>query len=85
MRKFNKIVCVDNTKLKDWALEELQHYSEQEISCYGDTPDSKEEILQRIGEAEAVLVSWRTQIGEEVIEKLPKPEIYRHGLQPLRR
>lgn len=71
MRKFNKIVCVDNTKLKDWALEELQHYSEQEISCYGDTPDSKEEILQRIGEAEAVLVSWRTQIGEEVIKNCP--------------
>ena len=71
MRKFNKIVCVDNAKLKDWALEELQHYSEQEIACYGDTPESEEEILQRIGEAEAVLVSWRTQIGKEIIEKCP--------------
>lgn len=74
MRKFNKIVCLDNTKLKAWALEELQRYSEQEIACHEDTPDSEEEILQRIGEAEAVLVSWRTQIGEEVISKCPNLE-----------
>lgn len=74
MKKLNKIVCLDNTKLKDWALEELQRYSERENACYEDTPDSEEEILRRIGEAQAVLVSWRTQINEEIIKKCPNLE-----------
>ncbi|MGB7786266.1 MAG: NAD(P)-dependent oxidoreductase [Salinimicrobium sp.] len=67
--KFQKIVCVDNTKLQPWALKELQQYSEEQIAVYDDYPDSKEEILQRIGAADAVLVSWHTQLDEQIIEK----------------
>lgn len=67
--KFRKIVCVDNTKLQPWALEELQQASEEEIKVYEDYPHSKEEILNRIGDADAVIVSWHTQLDEEIIEK----------------
>ena len=66
---FRKIVCVDNTKLQPWALEELQRQSEQQIKVYDDYPETKEEILQRIGDADAVIVSWHTQLDEEIIEK----------------
>ena len=66
---FHKIVCVDNTKLQPWALEELQQYSDEKIAVYEDYPDSKKEILERIGDADAVLVSWHTQLDEEVIQK----------------
>ncbi|WP_424494408.1 D-isomer specific 2-hydroxyacid dehydrogenase family protein [Salinimicrobium sp. GXAS 041] len=69
--KFNRIVCLDKTKLQDWALEELQKLSEKKIEYHLDYPESDEEILNRIGDAEAVLVSWRTQISEEIIKKCP--------------
>ncbi|OEY72396.1 NAD(P)-dependent oxidoreductase [Salegentibacter salarius] len=67
--KFNKIVCVDHTKLEDWAIEELQQYSEAEVEVFKDSPDSEKELLERIGEAEAIIVSWKTQIPRSVIEK----------------
>ena len=69
--KFNKIVCLDNTKLQDWALQELQHLSRQEIDVYKDYPETTEEIIGRIGNAEAVLVSWQTEITEEIIKQCP--------------
>lgn len=69
--KFNKIVCVDHTKLEPWALEELQEMSEEEIVVYDDEPGSKEETLERISNADAVLVSWKTEIPEDIIEQCP--------------
>lgn len=68
-KKFKKIVCVDYTKLEPWALEELQKCSEEKIDVYDDYPDSKEEVVKRIGEADAVLVSWHTELDEEIIKK----------------
>lgn len=72
MKKFNKIVCVDNTKLNDDAIKELQIYSEQKVEVYSDYPESKEEIIERIGDAQAVIVSWHTRIGEEILDQCPK-------------
>ena len=69
--KFEKIVCVDYTKLEPWALEELQELSEEKIGVYNDVPDSNEELLERIGDADAVVVSWKTEIPEEVIRQSP--------------
>jgi len=66
--KFNKIVCVDNTKLNDHAISDLQELSETEVEVYTDYPDSKDEIIKRIGHAEAVIVSWHTELDKEVIE-----------------
>lgn len=70
--KFKKIVCVDKTKLKDWALEELQKYSEDKVSNYTDYPEDEEEILKRIGDAEVIFVSWHTLIDESIIKKCPQ-------------
>ena len=69
--KFNKIVCVDHTKLEQWALEELQKFSKEKIEIYEDVPASKEEALKRIGKADAILVSWRTEISKEMIKQSP--------------
>jgi lactate dehydrogenase-like 2-hydroxyacid dehydrogenase len=69
--KFKKIVCVDSTKIENWALEELQHYTEDKIDFYKDDPGSKAEVLERIGDAEVIFVSWRTPIDEEIIKKCP--------------
>lgn len=67
--KFNKIVCVDNTKLTNHAIEELQKYSEEGVDNYKVHPESEDEVIKRIGNAEAVLVSWKTQISESIIEQ----------------
>ncbi len=69
--KFNRIVCVDKTKLQEWAIKELQEFSIEEIEVYNDYPSSKEEILKRIQGVDAVLVSWHTELDEEIIEKSP--------------
>ena len=67
--KFRKIVCVDYTKLEPWALKELQELSEEKISVYDNVPGSREETLERIRNADAILVSWKTDISEEVIQQ----------------
>ena len=69
--KFNKIVCVDYTKMNKEAITELQEYSEEEIIHPDDFPESDEEILERIGDAEVIFVSWKTQITKEIIQKCP--------------
>jgi hypothetical protein len=69
--KFNKIVCVDYTKLEDWAIEELQKFSNKKVETFNEVASSEEELIERIGDAEAVFVSWRTQIPESVIKKCP--------------
>lgn len=67
--KFQKIVCVDYTKLEPWALEELQGLSEEEINVYGDVPGTEEETVKRIGDADAIIVSWKTPISENIIKQ----------------
>ncbi len=69
--KFNKIVCVDNTKLTDHAIEELRQYSKNSVDNHKDYPESEAEVIKRIGDAEAVLVSWKTQLTESIIEQCP--------------
>ncbi|TRO66752.1 NAD(P)-dependent oxidoreductase [Christiangramia sabulilitoris] len=69
--EFNKIVCVDQTKLNKQAISELQNFSRTEVEVYTDYPETVEEIIQRIGDAEAVLVSWHTKIDEQVIRSCP--------------
>jgi lactate dehydrogenase-like 2-hydroxyacid dehydrogenase len=67
--KFNKIVCIDKTGLEPWAVEELKKYSKKPIEVFDDYPQNDNEIIQRIKDADCVLVSWNTQIGKEVIER----------------
>lgn len=68
-KKFNKIVCVDYTKMEDWAIDELQNFSEAQVETYDEVAASEAELVERIGDAEVVFVSWKTQIPEKVIKK----------------
>ncbi|WP_029034702.1 NAD(P)-dependent oxidoreductase [Salinimicrobium terrae] len=67
--KFKKLVYVDYTKLEPWATKELENFCE-EVVVYDDEP-SKEETLNRIKDAEAVIVSWKTEIPEDIIKQCP--------------
>jgi len=66
MEKFKKIVVVDETKMNTSALEELKNYAE-EVQVYHDEP-TEEEVKSRVEDAEAIIVSWRTEISEEIID-----------------
>lgn len=70
MDRFGKIVVVDPTGLNAWACKRLMDLG-QKIVFYEDIPQSEEEIIARIGDADCVLVSYNTQIRRKVIETCP--------------
>ena len=69
---FEQIVIVDKTGLRPWALEELKKYSERPIKMFDDIPNSDAEIIERIKDADCVLVSWRTQLRSETLSHAKK-------------
>ncbi len=66
--KFNKIVLVDHTKLNEESINKLKEYSENGVEVYNDYPEDEQTIIERIGDAEAIILSWHTQITENIIE-----------------
>lgn len=64
---FKKIVSVDNTGLIKEVRESLKEYS-NEIIFYNDYPKDKEEVLNRVEDADCILVSWNTIIDEYIIK-----------------
>ena len=69
-KKFQKLVAIEPVSLIPSAQEELKQYADQVI-LYEDIPADEEEIVRRIGDAEAVLVSYTSQIRRQVIEQCP--------------
>ena len=75
--QFNKLVAIDNTGLQPDAKERLKKLA-QEVVFYEDFPSDPLEIVNRINgkssnntPADAVLVSWNTQINRSIIEQCP--------------
>lgn len=64
---FKKVVVIDDTGLRPWALERLSALAKNVI-CYDDIPAGEEEAISRIGDADGVLVSYNTRIGRQIIE-----------------
>lgn len=67
-KKFRKLVAIEPVSLVDWAREELKEYAD-EIVWYPDIPDGNEEIARRIGDADAVLLSYTSRLEREAILK----------------
>lgn len=67
---FKKIVAVDDTGLQPWAVEKLRSLAE-EVILYPDVPADDAESIRRIGDADGVLVSYRTPIRRAVLEACP--------------
>ena len=62
---FEKIVVVDSTGLNTWGVERLKELG-KEVVFYTGIPETDEEIVNRIGDADCVLVSYNTQIRRNV-------------------
>ena len=68
--KFKKLVAIEPVSLIPAAEEELKQYAD-EIILYDNIPADNDEIVKRIDDADAVLVSYTSQIRKPVLEKCP--------------
>lgn len=67
---FTKLVAVEPVSLIPQAEEALHRYA-GDITMYEDIPSGDDEIIRRIGDADAVLVSYTSRISRRVIESCP--------------
>lgn len=66
MKKFKKLVAIEPVSLVAWGEEELKNYAE-EIVMFPDVPGTDEEIIRRIADADAVLLSYTSRINASVL------------------
>lgn len=69
--KFNKIVIIDNCGITQIEMDEISKLSIQDIKTYDDVSATEDELVSRIGDADCILVSWRTQITSSVLNRVP--------------
>lgn len=68
---FRKLVAIEPVSLIPSAETKLGSYAE-EVVMYPDVPAGDDEIVARIGDADAVLLSYTSQIGRAVLERCPQ-------------
>ena len=68
---FDKLVAIEPVSLVPEAEAALHDYA-REVVLYRDVPADDAEILRRIGDADAVLVSYTSRITRAVIERCPR-------------
>jgi phosphoglycerate dehydrogenase-like enzyme len=68
---FKKITLIDFCGLTSQVLEQIAQLSTEPITNYNDFPATDNEILQRIGDSDCILVSWNTKVNAEVIKASP--------------
>lgn len=67
---FQKLVAIEPVSLIPSAEKELSRYA-KEVVLFDDIPGSDEEIVRRIGDADAVLLSYTSRIEKNVLERCP--------------
>lgn len=67
---FNKLVAIEPVSLIPSAEEALHRYA-HEVVLFSDVPKDDHEIIRRIGNADAVLLSYTSRIGRSVIDACP--------------
>lgn len=67
---FQKLVAIEPVSLIPSAEKELFQYA-KEVVLFDDIPADDDEIVRRIGGADAVLLSYTSRIGRAVLERCP--------------
>lgn len=67
---FNKLVAIEPVSLIPSAEKALYKFA-KEVVMYPDIPSGDDEIASRIGDADAVLLSYTSRIEKPVLEKCP--------------
>lgn len=67
---FEKLVAIEPVSMVPEGLKELHNYA-KEVVLYDDVPKDDEEIINRICDADAVLLSYTSRINQDVFEYCP--------------
>ena len=67
---FKKLVAIEPVSLIPSAEKELEKFA-REVIIFDNIPADDDEIVRRIGDADAVLLSYTTHLGKNAIEKCP--------------
>lgn len=67
---FKKLVAIEPISLIPSAEKKLYDYAE-EVILFGDIPSDNDEIIRRIGDADAVLLSYTSSIDKQVLDACP--------------
>lgn len=70
MNKFKKLVVLEPIRFDEEAERALYDYAEQ-VVFFRDIPQTDEEKIARIGDADALLVFYTSRVGENVIAACP--------------
>lgn len=70
MKKFRKLVAIEPVSLIPAAEQELYTLAE-EVVLYGDIPATDDEIAARVGDADAVLLSYTSRLERAALEQCP--------------
>lgn len=65
--KFHKLVAIEPLNLTGWGEQELHDYA-HEVVLFRDIPKDNAEIIRRIGDADAALLSYTSRMDREVID-----------------
>ena len=68
--RFKKLVAIEPVSLIPSAEMELYTLAD-EVKLYDDIPTSDEEIAARVGDADAVLLSYTSRLERAAMEKCP--------------
>lgn len=71
MDKFRKLVAIEPVGLEPWAEERLRSMA-GDVVMFGDVPQGDDEIVNRIGDADAVLLSYTSALPGEVLFRCPE-------------
>lgn len=67
---FQKIVAVEPVNLLPAAKERLHEFA-KEVVLYDSLPADDEEIIRRVGDADAALISYTTRMGRKAVTGCP--------------
>jgi len=67
---FEKLVAIEPVSLVPWAEEELHRYAREGV-LYPNVPVDDDDIVRRIGDADAVLLSYTSRLSGDVIARCP--------------
>ena len=70
MRQFNKLVAIEPVSLTKWGVDEINKMA-KEVIQYNDIPSDDDEIVSRIGDADAVLLSYTSQLTANAMKRCP--------------
>lgn len=70
--KFKKISVIEPSNLFDESIEELKKLADEVVVYQNDVPETKEEIIRRIGGADAVILSYTTNLTQDILKQCPQ-------------